>query len=264
MRSIAVNTMKFFLRHKTFHIIFVLIVVVMSLSLFVGNLALQESPRFIMNFCLFILEFFSLIVVLFFASQLLSQEKEWKTLSMLLVKISPSQYLLWKSLWFVLFLFLLFLLLSWFYLLLSWVLGLFVLGTVWLWSFVALFLMFLKICVLFSIVLFFSTFISSLSAIFVSLIVYFLSHSLAFLKFYVYSVWSQFPRFLQYFVDAMYFLFPQFEQLSLKDYLFSPVLWNLNFWYFFGLSVSNIMFVFLLLFLSIIVYSRRQKSWFGA
>jgi len=264
MRSIAINTMRSFLRHKMFHIVFLLIFILMLLSLFVGNLALNESPKFVMDFCLFVMEFFVVIIVLFFASQLFYQERKWKTLSIVLTKISSSQYVLWKFLWFVFFLFLLFFVLTCFYIWLSWVAWLFVLGTIWRWSLLALFLMFLKMCVLFSVVFFFSTFLSSISTIFVSLVVYFISHILSFLKFYVHNMVSHSSRFLQYFVDAVYIIFPQFDQLSLKDYLYTPVLWDLNFLYFLGLSISNILFIFLLLFFSIIVYSKCQKHWLEA
>lgn len=154
------------------------------------------------------IEVFGLLSVIFIGSQLLFREIEGKTIYLILSKpIARYEFILGKFLGFGLILFCIILFQSILFGGVAWYAN-----TPWTSLFIiAIIFIYLKLMVLFAIILFFSTFISSLLSILLTIGVYIISHSISpIIDTALRGNNVGFTRFAQF----LYLLFPNFEGLS--------------------------------------------------
>jgi len=256
MWTIARNTLRWFWRHKLLYVFFVCGFLFAIISLVLGQLALDGGNKVTIDVFLFLMEALGMIFVLFLGSQLVYQEKKNKTLKLLLFKSSKSKFVGGKFLWFVIFLLVLLFVLFLFFVILfvSKSLG----GTTMRWlSCLSVFFVYIKLVLLLSVVLFFAVAVSPLISVFAGLVVYILWHLLPFLKYYVWLGYTNVGGWTKVLVDVLYFVLPNLEQLSFKEYIFIPSIWDL-----YSLVVPIVvalLYIFLLLLASIAVY--WWKAW---
>ncbi|NOZ43746.1 MAG: hypothetical protein GXP45_00990 [bacterium] len=119
--------------------------------------------------------------------------------------------------------------------------------------------MWIKLLLLLSLVVFFSTFLSPLFNVFVSMVVYFLAHALPFLHYYYQNLAPHASRVLARIINVLYYILPNFEQLNVKEYIFSGYQ-QIHLLFVVELVVINFLYILVLLFLSILVYSKSLNK----
>lgn len=250
MFNIAINTFREIIRNKFLYLIwfFWLLLIIFSISLW--KLTLWEDARVIVNFWLSMIEIFWLIWVLFVWSQLLFKEIDGKTIFLILSKpIKRHDFIIWKFLGFIMVLSIIVLFETFIFLwvlLFSWIeISIFIL--------LSIFFIYLKLITLIWLVLFFSTFMSTILTILVSFLLYFVSHSFWLLI-------EMFTRldisFLLYFIKTLQVLFPPFEALNLKDYIWYDIKFT-NFYYIIN-SIYSIFYIFVILFLTSVIFNNKK------
>jgi len=248
MLSIAWNTFLSFYRNNVVRLILLASIVFLLVSLFLGQLALSEQEKIVSDFALFIIEFFALILTLFFGSTLLFFEKKQKTLQLILLKKNRVEFFIFgKFLWFAFFIFLVA------YLFLSWYANLFV-GEMWVWSLLSIGLVYFKMLVVLAFVMFFSSFVSPILSLISALVIYTVSHLIWFLKFSMTEPSANFGVLQKWIVEILYYLLPNFEQLSVKEYLFTSLSSFISVWSVFVLIWVHLFYILLLLFFTIKIY----------
>ncbi len=256
MFIIAKNTVKEFIRNRILYTILIVAIAFVFFSIVLSSLALSEEKKIILDFSLGSIEIFWLITTLFLGSYLLYNEIKRNTVLLILSKNpSKSNFIIGKFLGFAFVLLLLFLILS-----LSFLCVLFLHNIGFdINYFLAIFFSYLKILVLLAFIIFFSIFLSPFIVLLVSSAIYLISHMTWFLKFYIttsdkVSFWG----FGEFLVNLIYYVFPNFQDLSLKDYLLSPYLWNYTFFHISSTVVVNLIYICILLFLAIVLFRKRE------
>lgn len=250
MINIALNTFKEIVRNKFLYLILFFAFVFIIFSLALWKLTIWDDNKIIVDFWLAMIEIFSLVWVLFIGSQLLFKEIEWKTIFLILSKpIKRYEFILWKFLWFSANIFLIILFQS---ILFLTVLFLKDIEITHLIIFSILF-SFFKLEILLWLVFFFSTFMSNILTILVSLMIYFLSHSFSLLLDLAQRTKISF---LSYFFKFIQLLFPPFEALNLKDFIwsfsdFKPLYFLFN-------SAYSIAYLCIILFFTIIIFNIKK------
>ncbi len=253
MFIIAINTVKEFMRNKILYIILGLSMWIIFLSLLLSSLALSEWEKIIIDFSLWSMELFGLITTLFLWSYLIYNEIVKNTILLILSK-NPSRknFILWKFFWFAIIIALLYFVLT-----LAFIIVLFMHWINFEMIYIyAIILSYIKIIVVLWIILFFSTFISPFLTLLVTLSIYFISHTLPFVKFYAILVKK--ISFGSYFINWLYYLFPNFHDLSMKDFLLSPNLWAHSIYQIWWWIITNILYLIILLYLAIIIFNKRE------
>lgn len=250
MLNIALNTFKEIVRNKFLYMIlfFGFIFIIFSLSL--GQLTLGNAEKIIVDFWLAMIEIFWLIWVIFVWSQLLFKEVEWKTIFLILSKpINRYEFILGKFIGFT--------------------------GTIALIVFVqaALFLAvllfkditidylivmsliftFLKLEILLALVFFFSTFVSNIITVLVTIMIYFAAHSLSDLMDLAKRVWGDW---LQYIIQTIQIVFPPMEALNIKD-----VIWSFRNFPASLLAFNTLyalIYIILILYFTILIFNRKK------
>ncbi|MDP5038863.1 MAG: ABC transporter permease [Candidatus Gracilibacteria bacterium] len=250
MFNIAINTFREIIRNKFLYLIgfFGLLLIIFSISL--GKLTLGEDARVIVNFGLSMIEIFGLIGVLFVGSQLLFKEIDGKTIFLILSKpIKRHDFIIGKFLGFIMVLSIIVLFETFIFL------GVLLFSGIEISIFILLsiFFIYLKLITLIGLVLFFSTFMSTILTILVSFLLYFVSHSFGLLI-------EMFTRldisFLLYFIKTLQVLFPPFEALNLKDYIGYDIKFT-NFYYIIN-SIYSIFYIFVILFLTSVIFNNKK------
>ncbi len=249
MLNIAKNTFKEIVRNRFLYLILFFAFVFIIFSLALGKLTIGEADKVIVDFGLGMIEIFGLIWVLFVGSQLLFKEIEWKTIFLILSKpIKRQDFILGKFFGFSATIFLIVLLQAMLYvaiLLMSWIP---ITGLI-LW---ALLFTFFKLEILLAIVFFFSTFMSNIMTIMVSLMIYLISHNFSLLLDLLYrsgqeilvKIWSIFQL-----------LFPPMQSLNIKDVIGSFSDFSLSF--FMYNSFYAAMYILIILFFTVQIFSRK-------
>lgn len=258
MWLIALNTYRWFRRKKIVNIFFFCSIVLFVLGSVLGGLALDESFKVMVDFSLMSIELLALILLLFYGTRLFEEERKQKTQELVHLSLKKkSSFVLWKYVWFAMVLAVFFLLMT-----VVFVIQYFWVGgnmTIFWWSLLSIFFVFVKMLVLLAIVFFFSVFVSPMLSLFVGLVIYFVAHALPFLKYYFFYMqdWSVL---LKHITNILYYILPQMEQLSLKEYLFSPSIAN---WSAMSIGVGvlvHILYILVLLFLSVSIYNKQSKA----
>lgn len=250
MWNIAINTFREIVRNKFFSLILFFGVVFLCISLALRTLALGEIERMLYDFGLSFIEITGVLVVLFLGGGMLTREIEGRTIYLLLSKpISRRSILLGK---FVGFSFILALIIS--------LLSLLLLFLLW-WSDVtldtllpiALLGIYLKLLILLSVILFFSTVASPILSMFVTIAFYFIGHN-------AYVMLDFATRKQDIFFDligrTVVTIFPNLEILNLKTYIatgahFAPM--NLALGY-----SSSILYISIVLLLATLLFQRKS------
>ena len=249
MLNIAKNTFKEIVRNRFLYLILFFAFVFILFSLALGKLTIGESEKVIVDFGLGMIEIFGLIGVLFVGSQLLFKEIEGKTIFLILSKpIKRQDFILGKFFGFSATIFLIVFLQAILYLwvlFMSWI----SITNLILWSLV---FTYLKLEILLAIVFFFSTFMSNIMTILVSLMVYLISHNFSLLLDLLYRSWQeslvQVWRIIQ-------LLFPPMQALNIKDVIGSFSEFSIKFFMFNGFYSA--MYILIILFFTVQIFSRK-------
>lgn len=208
MWNIAKNTFRELARNKMLYLILFFGILLIIFSLALAALSLGQTDKIVGDFGLAMIEMFGLLSVIFIGSQILFKEIEGKTIYLILSKpIARYEFILGKFFGFALILLCIILFQSVLFAGVVWYAG-----TPWTYLFVvAIVFTYLKLMVLFAIILFFSTFISSLLSILLTVGIYVISHSISpLIDTAIRNSNVAFLRFSQF----LYLLFPNFEGLN--------------------------------------------------
>ena len=249
MLNIAKNTFKEIVRNRFLYLILFFAFVFILFSLALGNLTIGESEKVIVDFGLGMIEIFWLIGVLFVGSQLLFKEIEGKTIFLILSKpIKRQDFILGKFFGFSGTIFLIIALQALLYLAVLLFQGIDV-TTLIVWS---LFFTFLKLEILLAIVFFFSTFMSNIMTIMVSLMIYLISHNFSLLLDLFYRMWDVV---LVYVVRIFQTIFPPLQALNTKDIIGTFTELSTNFFLF--NTFYAFAYILLILFFTVQIFSRK-------
>ena len=225
MWHIATNTLKEFLRMKIIYVIIFFAVLLLFFSLLLAELSINQEVV-VVNFSLSVIEIFWLITTLFLASYLIYNEINKKTILLVLSKISSkSDFVIWKFVGFSMLLFIMYVILSFGFWIALLVMNKFIMEVdIRLAYFAAILFSYIKMLVIVAFIIFFSTFVSPFLSLVLSLMIYIISHSTSFMFFYPVYVKKNIPEWSiwYYFLKTVYYVFPNFQDFSLKEYLFSP------------------------------------------
>ena len=254
MFLIAKNTIKEFLRNKLIRLIFFCWIVFLVLAIFVGKLTIAESGKIINDFSYFFIEWFGILIILFFGTSLIYNEQKRKTLNLILSKDhSGIKFILWKFFGFATVLFIFLVSIGLFFL----VINLFFVSQNLSIVFLIIFSIYIKLLILLSIVMFFSVFTSQVVSIVSGLIIYLISHSIAFIKYYFVSHSTNFS-FTKYIFNFIYYILPDFQAIDFKEYLNNPIFAEkITSTYIFTSIGVQILYIFVILFFTIIIFRKR-------
>lgn len=250
MINIALNTFKEIVRNKFLYLIlfFAFIFIIFSIALW--KLTIWDDSKVIVDFWLAMIEIFWLVWVLFIGSQLLFKEIEGKTIFLILSKpIKRYEFILWKLLGFSATILLIILFQSILFLIVLLIKDIEITYLI-IFSLVATFL---KLEIILWLVFFFSTFMSNILTILVTLMIYFLSHSFSIIIDIANKANNQI---MIYFTKWLQLLFPPFEALNIKDVIWSFK--NFDMMYFFINTSYSIVYLAIIILFSIIIFEKKK------
>lgn len=249
---VFVDTLKYFFRKHIYIVLWVIFVLSFVFYGVMWNLTLWDSTKWIIDSHFFILEFTLLVFVLLFGYLLVHQEKESKTIYLHLSKNIKKNYLIiWKFLWvgFLISVVVLVFVLQWAILYYAYYLQ----YSVWL-LIQSYILIRLKYLILLSIIMFFATFASGLTSVFVFFAVYFLWHSSQFLHRYISS--KDFGIITQTVSDISFFVLPSLDSLSISSFIsFGSAIGAIQF---ISLIISSLLYIVTFLIISIVIYQKKS------
>lgn len=249
MFNISYNTFKELTRNKVLYLILFFAILLIIFSLALASLSMGQTEKIVLDFWLAMIEIFWLVSVIFIWSQLIFKEIDGKTIYLILSKpISRYEFILWKFIWFAMILACIIFFQSVFFVLLLWY-SKFAITSIVLWS---IFFIYIKLLVLFTIILFFSTFISSILSILLTIIVYIISHWITSIldmanhgnNYAIKTIWK-----------VLYVIFPNFEALNIKETIMSPIVVSSSY---IALNLSYaIIYSIIILGFTIIIFNRK-------
>lgn len=112
---------------------------------------------------------------------------------------------------------------------------------------------FLKLEILLALVFFFSTFVSNIVTVLVTVMIYFAAHSLSDLMDLAKRTWGSV---LQYVIQAIQVVFPPMESLNIKDVIwsfknFSANLLALN-------TIYAVVYIAIILYFTVLIFNRKK------
>lgn len=250
MLNIAFNTFREIVRNKFLYMILFFAFVFIVFSLALWKLTIGEDEKVIIDFGLAMIEMFGLVGVLFVGSQLLFKEVEGKTIFLILSKpIKRQDFILGKFLGFSFTIAIIVALQSILYM---WVL---VFNEIEVSSLIltSLFFTFLKLEIILGLVFFFSTFMSNILTILISLMIYVISHGFSLLLDMFHRMESVF---VSYTAQVVQLLFPPLEALNTKDIIGSFQ----NIWaqYIALNTVYSCLYLLIILFFTVLIFERKK------
>lgn len=250
MFNITINTFREIVRNKFLYMIifFAFLFILFSISLW--SLTIWDDDKIIVDFWLAMIEIFWLIWVLFVWSQLLFKEIEWKTIFLVLSKpIKRYEFILWKFLGFSYTIFVILVFQAFLFLLILFLKEIEITELIM----YSIFFTFLKLEILLSLVFFFSTFMSNILTILVSIIIYFLWHSFSLLL----DLTARFKNEVSImFIKTLELLFPPMNALNTKD-----VIWTFKDFdtlYFVSNTFYWIFYIAILLTFSVLIFRNKR------
>jgi len=250
MINIALNTFKEIVRNKFLYLILFFAFVFIIFSIALWQLTIWDDNKIIVDFWLAMIEIFWLVSILFVGSQLLFKEIEWKTIFLILSKpIKRYEFILGKFLWFTWTIFLIILLQAILFLIVLLIKDI----TITKLILFSLLFIFLKLEILLSLVFFFSTFMSNMLTILISLGIYFLSQS--------YSILLDMANrskdiIIIKFIELLQLLFPPFEALNIKDLIWSYS--NFSYSFFLYNIIYSIIYLIIILYFTILIFNKKK------
>ena len=250
MLNIALNTFKEIVRNKFLHLILFFAFIFLIFSIALGKLTIGDDNKVIIDFGLAMIEIFWLVGVLFVGSQLLFREIEGKTIFLILSKpIKRQDFILWKFLGFSFTVFLIVVLQSIFFLGVLLFKGIDITFLI----LISLFFTFLKLEILLGLVFFFSTFISNILTILVSLMVYIISHGFSLFLDLFYHMKNIVAT---YTVQTLQLFFPPLEALNTKDLIGSFE--TITFQFIAFNIVYSFLYILIILFFAVLIFERKK------
>lgn len=255
MFTIAQNTIKEFLRNKLLIFIIISACILIGSTFLLSSLALSEWSKIIVDYSLAAMEIFGLVTTLFLASSLIFNEVNKNTILLILSKNPNSwDFLLWKFLWFASLLAIMYIIFALAYFLvcfLNWV-------DINAFHLVTIFFIYLKLLVLLSIIIFFSTFVSPFLTLIFGLAIYFIAHMTSFVKIYTSFLSQDKNPFSQAIWNLIYYIFPNFQALNMKDFLLSPYLSAYSFPQILSLTLYNILYIVVMILAAMIIFKKKE------
>jgi ABC-type transport system involved in multi-copper enzyme maturation permease subunit len=224
-------------------------IALIGFSLVLASLSLGQSDKIVVDFGLAMVEVFGIVSVIFIGSQLLFREIEGKTVYLILSKpVARRDFILGKFLGFAAILFIIIGVQA----IISTGVFLFAKTPLSFLVFASIGFIYLKLLLLFAIILFFSTFISPLLSILLVLGVYIISHSITTMTDMAIRSGN---HILYYFSKFLMVVFPNLEALNIKSIIGTPIVLNPSFF------ATNILHTFLYLGLiltfAVLIFNRK-------
>jgi len=254
MFNIAINTFREIVRNKFLYMILFFALVFIVFSILLWNLTLWDNKKLIVDFWLSMIEIFWLLWIIFIWSQLLFKEIEGKTIFLILSKpIKRYEFVLWKFLWFSFIIFLIVFVQSLFYLLVLYFKDIEITKLI----ISSLFFTFLKLEILLSIILFFSSFVSNIVTILVSVWIYLASNSFSLILDLAYRTKNEIVIYFSKFLNVF---FPPMEALNTKDFIWvfdlNKIIWNFYKYFLYNWAYA-ILYIIIILFFTIIIFNKK-------
>lgn len=249
MWNIALNTFREIIRNRFFSLIAFLWAVFLLLSMVLDTLALGEIRRVLFDFWLSFIELTGFAIILILGGGMIAREIDGKTIYLMLSKpIARWSIVAGKFLWFA----------SVIKLVLFIEMGILVSvllfkGFVPDWIFfLAIVGIYLKLLSLLALILFFSTFVSPMIAMFMTIASYMIGHS----GYVMLEGAIQGNNLvMQYFAKAVLMFFPNLESLNLKNYVATDApIHVMNYLMAYGI---NILYIGIILFFAMKLFERR-------
>lgn len=250
MFNIALNTFKEIVRNKFLYLILFFACIFIIFSLALGKLTIGEDEKVIVDFGLAMIELFWLVGVLFVGSQLLFKEIEGKTIFLILSKpIKRQEFILGKFLGFSFTIFLIVFFQAVLFL------GVLFLRSIPIESLIiiSLFFTFLKLIIVLGLVFFFSTFMSNILTILISLMIYIISHGFSLLLDVFHRLGN---AVISYAVQIVQLLFPPLEALNTKDFI--GTFQEFGSYYILYNSIYALLYLTLILFFTVLIFERKR------
>jgi ABC-type transport system involved in multi-copper enzyme maturation permease subunit len=249
MFNIALNTFRELARNKILYMIVFFGIALIGFSLVLATLSLGQSDKIVVDFGLAMVEIFGIISVIFIGSQLLFREIEGKTVYLILSKpVKRGDFILGKFLGFAAILFFIIFIQS----IISTVVFFIAKTPLSVLLFASIGFIYLKLLLLFAIILFFSTFISPLLSILLVMGVYIISHSITTMTDMALRSGNQA---LLYFSKFLMVIFPNFEALNIKSIIGTPVILNHSF---FAINIVHaFLYLAVILTFAVLIFNRK-------
>lgn len=249
MFNIALNTFRELARNKILYMIVFFGVVLIGFSLVLASLSLGQTEKIATDFGLAMIEIFGIISVIFIGSQLLFREIEGKTIYLILSKpVARGDFILGKFLGFSAILFFIVLIQA----LISAGVSLVAHTPLSLLLAVSIGFIYLKLLLIFAIILFFSTFISPLLSILLVMGVYIISHSITTMTDMAVRSGNQILLYLSKFLMI---IFPNFEALNIKSLIGTPLSFAPSF--FVINTLHALLYLTLILTFTVLIFNRK-------
>lgn len=250
MINIIFSTFKEIVRNKFLYLILFFAFVFIVFSILLWKLTIWDDAKVVVDFWLAMIEIFWLIGVLFVWSQLLFKEVEGKTIFLILSKpIKRYEFILGKFLGFSATIALIIFLQS--------ILFLIVLAIKWIaidhLIVFSLLFTFFKLEIVLSLVFFFSSFMSNILTILVTMMIYVLSHSFSLILDMVHRFQNEV---ITRFIKALQLLFPPFEALNIKDVIWGFTNFSANFFIF--NSFYSIAYLLIILYFTVVIFNKKE------
>ncbi len=250
MFNIALNTFREIVRNKFLYMIIFFAFVFILFSIILGTLTIWDDAKIITDFGMAMIEIFWIIWVLFVWSQLLFKEIEWKTIFLILSKpIKRYEFIIGKFLGFSATIFLIVFVQAILYLLVLYFKDIEITQII----LFSIFFTFLKLELLLALVFFFSSFMSNMITIMVSILFYIIGHSFSLLIDLVNRTKNEISIKL---VEIIQLFFPPFEALNIKNHIW----WIADFtskFYLFN-SFYAIAYLIIILYFTIIIFNKKK------
>lgn len=249
MFNIALNTFRELARNKILYMIVFFGIALIGFSLVLATLSLGQSDKIVVDFGLAMVEIFGIISVIFIGSQLLFREIEGKTVYLILSKpVERRDFILGKFLGFAAILFFIIFIQS----IISTVVFLIAHTPLSILLFASIGFIYIKLLLLFAIILFFSTFISPLLSILLVMGVYIIGHSITTMTDMAIHSGNQI---LFYFSKTLMVVFPNFEALNIKSLIGTTLVLNPSF---FAVNIVHaFLYLAVILTFAVLIFNRK-------
>ncbi len=249
MINIAINTLKEIIRNKFLSLIVIFAILMIVFSIALWGLTIWENQKVIVDFWIAMIEIFWVISVLFIWSQLLFKEIDGKTIFLLLSKpIKRQDFILWKFLW----LSFVTTIINFFQSIIYLIVLHFNNIDINLIIIMSLLFILLKLITLIAIVLFLSSFMSTITSIVSAWLIYLVSHSYTLAIDFAIKTKNEIIVIL---TKIIWLIFPPFEAINTKDYIWSFVEFS-NRFYIFN-TLYCLVYIWLILMFCILIFNRK-------
>ena len=250
MLNIALNTFREIVRNKFLYMIIFFGFVFILFSIILWTLSMWNDNKIIIDFGMSMIEIFWFIWVLFVWSQLLFKEIEWKTIFLILSKpIKRYEFVLGKFIWFSWTILLIIVFQAFLYLAMLYLKDIEITKLI----IISIIFTFLKLELLLALVFFFSSFMSNIITILVSILFYISGHSFSLLIDLVNRTKNEFIIEL---IQILQLLFPPYEALNIKNHIgWFAELSNKFFIY---NSLYSIIYLIIILYFTVIIFDKKK------